>query len=61
MQVVSFEDDLHEMSLPIFWENKKKNILKCPLLKLLLIVPNVKPGYGKFPKVSNTLLHTLLA
>ena len=32
MQIVSIGDNLHEMSNPVFWENKK-NILKCRLLK----------------------------
>ena len=26
MQIVSKGDNLHEMSNPVFWENKKKNI-----------------------------------
>ena len=31
MQIVSIGDDLHEISNPVFWENKK-NITKCRLL-----------------------------
>ena len=32
MQLVSFEDNLQEISNPIFWEKNKKNILKCCFL-----------------------------
>ena len=34
MQIVSFEDNLHEMSNPIFWDSRK-NISKCYLLNFL--------------------------
>ena len=34
MQIVSIGDNLHEMSKPVFWENKKKE-LKCHLLTTL--------------------------
>ena len=34
MQIVSSGDNLHAMSNPVFWENKK-NISKCRLLKFL--------------------------
>ena len=34
MQIVSFEDNLHEMSTPIFWDSRK-NISKYYLLNFL--------------------------
>ena len=37
MQTVSIGDSLHEMSNPVYGENKK-NISKCCLLKILLRV-----------------------
>ena len=40
MQTVSSEDSLHEISKPVFWENKK-NILKCCLLKFWPSMLNV--------------------
>ena len=41
MQIVSDEVNLHEMSKPVYWENKK-NIAKCCLLKILPRVLSVK-------------------
>ena len=41
MQIVSSGDNLHAMSNPVFWENKK-NISKCRLLKFLPRVLSVK-------------------
>ena len=38
MQIVSCGDNLHEMSMPIFWEN----ISKCRLLKLLPSMPSTE-------------------
>ena len=35
MQIVSFGDNLHEMSNPTFWGKNLKNISTCRLLKLL--------------------------
>ena len=40
MQNVSNGDNLHEMSNPVFWENRE-NILKCRLLKILHCVLSV--------------------
>ena len=32
MQIIFYWDDLHEMSMPIFWKKKKKNnISKCEI------------------------------
>ena len=41
MQIVSLGDNLHEMSYPVFWENKK-NISKYRLLKILPRVLSVR-------------------
>ena len=41
MQIVSNGDNLHEMSNPVFWKNKK-NISICRLLKILLRVLGIK-------------------
>ena len=35
MQIASFGDNLHGMPESVFWENKKKNISNCCLLKFL--------------------------
>ena len=44
MQIVSIGDNLHKMSKPVFWENKK-NILICCLLKILPRVQRLIPEY----------------
>ena len=41
MQTVSIGDNLHEMSKPVLWENKK-NISVCRLLKILPRVLSLK-------------------
>ena len=41
MQIVSIGDNLHEMSNPVFWENKK-NISKCHLQKNLFRMLSIK-------------------
>ena len=42
MQIVSIGDNLHEMSDPVFCKKNKKNISKCPLLKILPRVLGIK-------------------
>ena len=34
MQIVSFGDNLQEMSNPVFWEKKKKNIINLSSAEL---------------------------
>ena len=45
MQIVSWGDNLHEMSYPTFWKKNKKNISKCRLLNFLPWVLSVKRTY----------------
>ena len=40
MQIVSIGDNLHEMSKPVFRENKK-NFSVCRLLKILALFPYI--------------------
>ena len=35
MQIVSNEENLHEMSKPVLWKKCKSNISVCHLLKIL--------------------------
>ena len=44
MQIVSYGDNLYELSNRIFWKKKKsdKNILKCRLMKFLPSVLSMK-------------------
>ena len=44
MQIVSYGDNLHELSNPIFWENKE-DISKCRPLKFLPSMLSVKEEY----------------
>ena len=48
-QIVFSGDNMHEMSNPVFWENKK-NTSKCHLLKILTRVRSVKLGKKKTKK-----------
>ena len=42
MQIVSYGDNLHEMSKPVFWENEEKISSNCRLLKILPRVLRLK-------------------
>ena len=54
MQIVSLGDNLHEMSNPVFWENKK-NLPKCCLLKILprVLSVNFYHSMGKIHQMTN--------
>ena len=51
MQIVSYGDNLHEMSNSVFWGKLRKSISKCHLLKFIPRVLNVK----EMKSVSSTI------